>query len=278
MRSTNGDAESRLRQFAHQVAQRRRSPPASRGAVAAIKQFQRDRLARAHADLLQSERYRLAARFFLDELYGVKDFSFRDEELARMIPSMSRLLPSAALGALADAIELDAISEELDQAMAALHESATGEATQPPGGLPDAASRRVQPHALPPLTQARYDDLYRAVGRRSVRARQIDLVEEVGRELDRLVGKPFLFRVLKGMEGPARLAGLGRMQSFLVAGFEAFRHMRGAEDFIRTIAARERALMAATFSGPPGQKAPNPEALAEQGSGPGGSGRGADLA
>jgi hypothetical protein len=224
------------------VAQLRQSPGASRAAVAAVKQFQRDRLAGAHADLLQSERYRLAARFFLDELYGVKDFSLRDEELARMIPSMSRLLPAGALGALADAIELDAISEELDAAMAAQHEaSATGAA------------------ALPALTEAAYVDLYRAVGRRELRVRQIDLVEQVGRELDRLVGKPFLFRILKGMEGPARLAGLGRMQSFLVAGFEAYRHMRGAEEFIRTVASRERALMEATFAqadGPAAAPAP----------------------
>lgn len=239
MTSTKDDAESRLRQFARQAGQLRRAPAASRTAVTAIKQFQRERLARAHADLLQSERYGLAARFFLDELYGIKDFSARDDELARMIPSMSRLLPAAALGTLADAIELDAISEELDGAMAALHEAgvaAAGSAGHRSSGGPDV------------LTEARYLELYRAVGRRDMRARQIDLVEHVGRELDRLVGKPFLFRILKGMEGPARLAGLGRMQSFLVAGFEAFRHMRGAEEFIRTVTARERAMMQANFS------------------------------
>ncbi|HZH08432.1 MAG TPA: hypothetical protein VEY69_17330, partial [Lautropia sp.] len=106
MTSTKDDAETRLRQFARQAGQLRRAPAASRTALTAIKQFQRERLARAHADLLQSERYRLAARFFLDELYGIKDFSSRDEELARMIPSMSRLLPAAALGTIADGIEL----------------------------------------------------------------------------------------------------------------------------------------------------------------------------
>ena len=89
-----------------------------------------------------------------------------------------------------------------------------------------------------------------------MRARQIDLVENVGRELDRLVAKPFLFRILKGMEGPARLAGLGRMQSFLVTGFEAFRHMHGAEDFIRIVVARERATMHANFSEGTGPVAP----------------------
>jgi hypothetical protein len=223
--------QSRLQAFAQQVARLRREPGASAAAVTAVKQFQRERLARDHDDLLHSDRYRLAARFFLDELYGIKDFSARDEELARMIPTMGRLLPASALGAIADAIELDAISAELDAAMAAAFD-----ASAPPG------------EPLPALDADRYLDLYRTVDRRELRARQIDLVEHIGQELDRLVTKPFLYRILKGMEGPARLAGLGQMQSFLVSGFEAFRSMRGAEEFVRTVASRERAIMSAAFA------------------------------
>ena len=226
------EAETRLRAFARQVAQLRRDPGASPAAVAAIKQFQRERLARDHEDLLQSDRYRLAARFFLDELYGIKDFSSRDEELARMIPTMGRLLPASALGAIADAVELDAISEDLDAAMAAAHDRPS-----PAGGPP------------PALTAQRYFDLYRAVGKREVRSRQIDLVEDIGRQLDRLVATPFLYRILKGMETPARIAGLGQMQAFLMRGFEAFRAMGGAGDFVRTVASRERDLMASAFAG-----------------------------
>ena len=52
-----------------------------------------------------------------------------------------------------------------------------------------------------------------------------------------------LYRILKGMEAPARLAGLARMQSFLVTGFEAFRAMKGADAFVRTVMDRETALM-----------------------------------
>lgn len=241
------EGESRLREFAREVAQLRRSPAASREAVAAIKHFQRERLAVAHADLLQSERYRLAARFFLDELYGVKDFSSRDQELARMIPSMSRLLPAAVLGAIADAVELDAISERLDDVMAALHETTPPLAA--PKGAPAGDAALTRTTELTELTEARYFDLYRAAGRREMRARQIALVEHIGRELDQLVNKPFLYRILKGMERPARLAGLGQMQSFLLSGFDAFRAMRGAEEFITTVVTRERALMEAAFAG-----------------------------
>ena len=84
-----------------------------------------------------------------------------------------------------------------------------------------------------------------------MRARQIDLVEDIGRQLDRLVSTPFLYRILRGMEAPARIAGLGQMQSFLVSGFEAFKAMGGAEEFVRTVAARERALMESAFEGGP---------------------------
>ena len=225
------EAETRLREFARQVARLRRDAGASPAAVNVVKRFQRERLARDHADLLHSPRYRLAAIFFLDELYGIKDFSSRDDELARMIPTMGRLLPAAALGAIADAVELDAISEQLDAAMAAAFDASA------PAGQP-----------LPALDAARYFGLYRTVGRQEVRTRQIDLVEDIGRQLDRLVTTPFLYRILKGMERPARLAGLGQMQAFLVSGFEAFKAMRGAEEFVATVAARERALMASIFA------------------------------
>ena len=51
------------------------------------------------------------------------------------------------------------------------------------------------------------------------------------------------------MRRPAELAGLGELHSFLSRGFEAFRHMAGAEDFLQRIAQREHALMEALFAG-----------------------------
>ena len=42
------------------------------------------------------------------------------------------------------------------------------------------------------------------------------------------------------MEAPARNAGLGALHDFLARGLKAFRHMRGAEEFLRIIDRRER--------------------------------------
>ena len=44
---------------------------------AELRVWQAARLERTHSDLLASPRYRAATRFFLDELYGSKDFSQR---------------------------------------------------------------------------------------------------------------------------------------------------------------------------------------------------------
>jgi len=103
----------RLETCATEVARLRREIAAdahTRATVGAVKQWQAQRLARTHRRLLGDPRYAAAARFFLDDLYGAKDFSRRDAELARLVPTMVRLLPDAALETIADAIEMDALS------------------------------------------------------------------------------------------------------------------------------------------------------------------------
>ena len=82
-----------------------------------LKAWQSNRLASTHADLLANERYRPAAEFFLSDLYGPKDFSPRDDEMARVLPLMTSMLPVSALVALIDAIRMDALSESLDDDM-----------------------------------------------------------------------------------------------------------------------------------------------------------------
>ena len=83
-----------------------------------LRAWQAERLAATYRDLLDSERYRAAARFFLDQLYGPKDLSERDHEVERILPTLAATLPASGLRTLALAVELDALSEELDTAMA----------------------------------------------------------------------------------------------------------------------------------------------------------------
>src|ERR1700741_5184835 len=67
----------------------------------AVKRWQSQRLQATYADLLRSSRYRGAAEFFLEDLYGEKDFEQRDREALRIVAKLARLLPQRAIETLA---------------------------------------------------------------------------------------------------------------------------------------------------------------------------------
>ncbi len=224
------DHGQRLQQTAGEVARLRASIGSDAQARAwthALKNWQARRLARTHADLLAEPRHGPAARFFLQDLYGAKDFSQRDAELARLVPMLVRLLPESALATIADAIEMDALAERLDLEMATL-------------------LREPDPLAI---DEPAYAAAYRRAGTRRERERQIELLATIGQSLDRLVRHPMLGRLLKAMGGPARVAGLSQMHDFLMRGFEAFRAIGGASGFLARIETRERAILEALYAG-----------------------------
>jgi len=198
-----------------------------------VRAWQADRLARTYPDLLSSPRYGPAAEFFLSDLYGPKDFSARDEEVARIIPTMARMLPGSALETIALAVELDALAEGLDQQVAV-------------------ALRRLQPGARAlEISEASYAKAYRAASSTAERERQIWLTGRIGTALDRLARKPLISGALRLMEGPAHAAGLGALHDFLARGFAAFRDMRGADEFLAVIGARETRINARLFAADP---------------------------
>lgn len=186
--------------------------------VGRVKLWQHERLARTYRDLAADARYAPATTFFLHELYGAKDSALRDRDLLRMYPTIKRVLPQFAFNTVSMALELDVISEEFDQRIA----------RELIGSKIDETS---------------YVAAFRAVGRRNDRLRQVDLMREVGRQLDVVVKKPLIYSTLRMLRTPARLAGLQNMQQFLEAGFTAFRHMNGADYFLNTIATREIAII-----------------------------------
>ena len=55
-----------------------------------LRAWQAGRLARTHADLLASERFRQAALFFLNDLYGPNDLAAHVEDVRRIVPVMAR--------------------------------------------------------------------------------------------------------------------------------------------------------------------------------------------
>lgn len=215
-------------------------PPAEATARRELRQWQAARLARTHAALLAHPRHAPAARFFLDELYGPHDHHQRDRDLARIVPKLVKVLPERAVMTLVEALRLDVLSESLDQAMV--------------------ASLRQRGHVdgeggLHEVSDAAYAKAYRAVCREPARVaerrRQIELVGEIGRSLDRVTRLPLIAAALRLMRAPAEKAGLADLHRFLHGGFEAFRALKGADEFLRCISEGETAVMDRLLAEPP---------------------------
>lgn len=201
---------------------KRAKDPRLNASVSAIKAYQQRRFRHTYADLLSSERHGPACRFFLDELYGPDDFSQRDAQFARVVPALVRLFPKEIVDTVASLADLHAMSERLDTEM----------------------GRRL---ARPNVDPGVYIEAWQATGQRAQRDTQIDLTLDVARALDTLTRKPLLRSALRMMRPAARAAGLAELQRFLERGFETFREMNGAREFVEVVERRERALAAALF-------------------------------
>lgn len=200
-----------------------RSADASLAArVEAIKRYQQQRFEKTYADLLAHPRYAGASRFFLDELYGPTDFTQRDAQFARVVPGLVRLFPADVVDTVQTLADLHALSERFDTRMALQLQS-------------------------PAVDAPAYVQAWQACNEAASRQRQIDLLLRVGRDLDRLTRVSLLRHSLRLMRTPARAAGLLALQSFLECGFDTFRAMGGAEEFLALIEQRERALAATLF-------------------------------
>lgn len=191
----------------------------------ALKQWQIKRLRATYADLLATDRYRAAAEFFLEELYGAQDVDQRDAEAQKVAPKLASLLPARAVNALLLAVQLEEMAEQFDIEMARTIEL--------------------------PITEKNYADIYRATGTQAERVQQIELAERIGKALEKLAKVPMLSTMLHMMKAPAAMWRLSHLHRFLQRGFDAFVGMRGAREFLQTTNRRELAINERLFAGDP---------------------------
>ena len=192
---------------------------------AALKQWQIERLRTTYADLLATPRFKEAAEFFLEELYGAKDVDRRDTEAQKVAPKLASLLPSRAINALLLAVQLEEMAERFDIEM----------------------SRNIDL----PITEESYAEAYRATGSEPERVDQIELADKIGKALEKLAKVPMLSTMLHMMKAPAAMWGLSHLHHFLQRGFDAFVAMRGAREFLEKTNRRELAINKRLFAGDP---------------------------
>jgi len=194
-----------------------------------LQAWQVQRLERSFDAFLRDPVRSPAARFFLTDVYGEQDFTRRDADIARVMPMMQGLLPAALLKTVADGIELGALTHALDLRMAET--------------LERIAPRRRR------IDDTLYSRAYREVGHPRLRARQIDLIGEVGMGLWAALRMHGVGALLRLSRVPARAMGFGELQGFLKRGFDAFGRLGDAESFLADIRANEVRAMERLFAG-----------------------------
>ena len=165
--------------------------------------------------------------FFVDELYGPKDFSQRDADLVRVIPKLAKVLPDKAMNAMDDALSLNALSFDLDMAMAQYLKA----------HFPDE-----------PINRDNYALAYRHVGRIDDRTHQIDIISHLGDQLADVIKIRGIGMLISLSRRPAKLAGLLALHEFLERGFDAFKALGDVQSFIQPVLVREKAIMQTLLS------------------------------
>jgi hypothetical protein len=190
-------------------------------ALSEVKSLQAARFASSYSDLLATDAYGPATRFFLEDLYGNVDFGERDRQFSRIAGSLQTFFPEQVIATAVTLASLHLKTELLDHSMA------------------KAWLAQMKPTA----SAERYVACWRKVGATPERYLQLESVIRIGKELDSLTRTPGLRMTLRMMRGPAKIAGLSALQSFLEKGFDTFSKMSvspsGASHFLEAITTRE---------------------------------------
>jgi len=183
-----------------------------------LSQWQCQRLQRTHHDLYHTEHFHDALVFLLEELYASTNFTQRDDDIDRIFPKIAKLLPENILYTLSQLIELNLLTQKLDDQLARM------------------LFKTMQ---VTTITEENYIEAYRRCNNQDQRLHQVQLTANIGNDLDVFVKSKLLYFTLKLTRTPAEMAGLGQLHQFLNKGFDAFHNMGGVDQLLDKIVERE---------------------------------------
>lgn len=188
-----------------------------------VADWQAQRLKSTHHDLYGHPGYHTGLEFLLSDLYAPSAMTGRDDNIDRVFPKMVKWLPDHLLGTLAGLVELNLITQQLDLELA----EQLGEAQIPADNL----------------TVAQYCEAFRQSRRLPLRERQLELIEDVGLQLNKYVRNRTLGWLLSMAKTPADMAGLADLHGFMHRGYTAFRAMDDVDSLIERLVSREQRVM-----------------------------------
>ncbi len=185
-----------------------------------LQAFQIELLTADYTDFTSQPRYKALLHFFFSALYAPQDFSLRNASFRTLHDWLVSLIGHDPVRVLAQAIELNDLTESLDDDMVIALRTL---------GVSDA------------LTVDEWERAYRLVDRRSDRIRQVEMLVQIGKVLDQVAAVPFVDVQLRAVRPAVALVGWEHVIDFLVEGYRAIRTARPIDQALNAIHERELA-------------------------------------
>ncbi len=191
--------------------------------LARLREFQCRRIAQTYRDFAAQPQYASVMQFFLDDLYGPRDYAQRDHDAERAHNFLKKFVPAEMLKLATDAIELTRLSHNLDETLLRVLANEFGAPQQ--------------------LTAELYAKAYRRCDNYAERQEQIELLVNVMRDAADTAHMLLTAPALRLAKGPAYAAGWNEMYEFLERGHHAFAQVKHPEKFLNAIEERETKIM-----------------------------------
>lgn len=199
-----------------------------RDALFDLQKWQAQRMRKTHTALLEDDKYRIATEFFLDDIYGGIDLTDIANEAERVINKALKILPEKVMVTATYALELNALSAELDERLADYLFYEMGESD---------------------ISMEAYTEAFRRSASLEERQRQVDLAKKLAVGIDKYVRSRVVYTTFKLVRKPAHNAGIGNLYGFMGKGFDAMRPMGSASAVIHRIVDRELELVEEIYQG-----------------------------
>ncbi|MGS2720755.1 FFLEELY motif protein [Paraglaciecola aestuariivivens] len=186
--------------------------------IHSIQNWQNQRVLVSQQHLLQQPANHSALQFLINQCLTTQSFVQLEQELEKINPSWSKILPNKALALLASTLRLHSLNFELDFALAKQ--------------LGDTS-----------LNKDNYADAYLACKNTPLRHQQISVLQQLGRDLTDYVQMPALTSLLFLYKAPAKMGDLSTLLLFFEDTFIAFKEVQNEVAFFDTFIAQEKKLM-----------------------------------
>ncbi|SCC72501.1 FFLEELY motif protein [Acinetobacter albensis] len=197
-----------------------------------VQAWQKQRMQRTHAKIFAEKQNILMSEYFLNRLYGGPDFDALAGQIARLmkyVHKAEKLIPENAIKTGTSGVALAILAVRLDEQV---------------------AMRLLQDyHPNEALTDEMMRLTYLKLDQGQQRLEQLDLLDQLGKSLDKYMRSFVVYTAFKMCKGTANKYHFQIMYEFMQDGFLAMKPLKSAEKFVQDFTAVERQIIHKVHAG-----------------------------